>query len=243
MLLGQTKKKIVEQKNRVRIGEIELFQKGEEIVALAIYSPNSERAVSFLNSMAEKPQPVTVLYCGVCSLPPEYCEFGPDFEKCKPWLVKNAPDVYPDLLKDADGKDADKVSERLQSIGISDGSADGAASSAQSAEEVKRLPGGKVKKKDKQEVIIEKVVRNKRKCITIIKGLDLFGIKLSDASKRLGKKFATGASVVKGPTEKEQIDVQGDIAYDIVEFITDTWPDVPERAIYFIEDGKKVPAA
>ena len=30
----------------------------------------------------------------------------------------------------------------------------------------------------------------------------------------------------QGPTEKDQIDVQGDIAYDIVEFITDTWPDV-----------------
>jgi hypothetical protein len=26
--------------------------------------------------------------------------------------------------------------------------------------------------------------------------------------------------------EKEQIDVQGDISYDVVEFITDTWPDV-----------------
>ncbi|CAN1217503.1 Translation machinery-associated protein 22 [Linum perenne] len=259
MLLGQTKKKIVEQKNRVRIGEIELFQKGEEIVALAIYSPNSERAVSFLNSMAEKPQPVTVLYCGVCSLPPEYCEFGPDFEKCKPWLVKNAPDVYPDLLKDADGKDADKVSERLQSIGISDGSADGAASSAQSAgqtsaakpEEVKRLPGGKVKKKlslvDDALLTISFKYAWPMSYGFLISFSSLKEptrrIKLSDASKRLGKKFATGASVVKGPTEKEQIDVQGDIAYDIVEFITDTWPDVPERAIYFIEDGKKVPAA
>jgi hypothetical protein len=30
----------------------------------------------------------------------------------------------------------------------------------------------------------------------------------------------------QGPTEKEQIDVQGDIMYDIVEFITDTWKDV-----------------
>jgi translation initiation factor 1 (eIF-1/SUI1) len=28
---------------------------------------------------------------------------------------------------------------------------------------------------EKQEVIIEKVVRNKRKCVTIVKGLDLFG--------------------------------------------------------------------
>ena len=72
-------------------------------------------------------------------------------------------------------------------------------------------------------------MRNKRKSITIVKGLELFGellfaalprhlsmfllagtnlillalkicssgIKLSDASKKLGKKFATGASVVK----------------------------------------------
>lgn len=197
--------------------------------------------------MAEKPQPVKVLYCAACSLPAEYCEFGPDFEKCKPWLVKNAPELYPDLLKE---EEADKVSEQLQSVGISSsGGRDGATastaptgnSSSNKPEEVKRLPGGKVKKKDKQEVVIEKVIRNKRKCITVVKGLELFGIKLSDASKKLGKKFATGASVVKGPTDKEQIDVQGDISLDIVEFLTDTWPDVPEAAIYFIEDGKKVP--
>lgn len=193
--------------------------------------------------MAEKPQPVRVLYCAVCSLPAEYCEFGPDFQKCKPWLIQNAPDLYPDLVKESNAKEADKVTEQLQSTGISSGAGDGATPSATKQEEVKRLPGGKIKKKEKQEVIIEKVTRNKRKCITTVKGLELFGVKLSDASKKLGKKFATGASVVKGPTEKEQIDVQGDISYDIVEFITETWSDVPETAIYFIEDGKKVPAA
>ncbi|XP_010242230.1 PREDICTED: translation machinery-associated protein 22-like [Nelumbo nucifera] len=200
--------------------------------------------------MAEKPQPVRVLYCPVCSLPAEYCEFGPDFEKCKPWLIENAPELYPDLLKDRNNKQVDKVSEQLQSVGISSGGGDVAATvipsggtSTSKQEEVKRLPGGKIKKKEKQEIIIEKIVRNKRKCVTVVKGLDLFGIKLSDASKKLGKKFATGASVVKGPTEKEQIDVQGDIAYDIMEFITETWPDVPETAIYFIEDGRKVAAA
>ncbi|OAY27125.1 translation machinery-associated protein 22 [Manihot esculenta] len=196
--------------------------------------------------MAEKPQPVRVLYCLVCSLPAEYCEFGPDFEKCKPWLIQNAPDLYPGLIKETNAKEADKVAEQLQSAGISSSSGDGATPSGVTSapkEEVKRLPGGKIKKKEKQEVVIEKVTRNKRKCITTVKGLDLFGVKLSDASKKLGKKFATGASVVKGPTEKEQIDVQGDISYDIVDFITETWPDVPEAAIYFIEDGKKVPAA
>ncbi|XP_004488049.1 translation machinery-associated protein 22 [Cicer arietinum] len=193
--------------------------------------------------MAEKPQPVRVQYCQVCSLPPEYCEFGSDFDKCKPWLIQNVPDLYPHLINEANEKEADKVADKLQGTAISSGSSDAAASSATKQEEVKRLPGGKIKKKDKQEVIIEKVVRNKRKSITTVKGLELFGVKLSDASKKLGKKFATGASVVKGPTEKEQIDVQGDISYDIVEFITDTWPDVPEKAIFFIEDGKKVPAA
>lgn len=33
-------------------------------------------------------------------------------------------------------------------------------------------------------------------------------------------------SAFQGPTEKEQIDIQGDIIYDIVAFITATWPDV-----------------
>ncbi|XP_050220350.1 translation machinery-associated protein 22 [Mercurialis annua] len=196
--------------------------------------------------MAEKPKPVRVLYCANCSLPAEYCEFGPDFERCKPWLIQNAPSLYPDLIQEANAQEADNVADQLQSTGISSsGSRGGATSSggpSATKEEVKRLPGGKIKKKEKQEVIIEKMTRNKRKCITTVKGLELFGVKLSDASKKLGKKFATGASVVKGPTEKEQIDVQGDIAYDIVDFITETWPDVPETAIYFIEDGKKVPA-
>ncbi|KAL9254668.1 Translation machinery-associated protein 22-like protein [Drosera capensis] len=188
--------------------------------------------------MAEKLVPVKVQYCGICGLPVEYCEFGPDFEKCKPWLIQNAPDAYPDLVSKGDGKGADEVAEQLKRVSISSG-----GSSTSQPEEVKRLPGGKVKKKERQEVIIEKVIRNKRKCITTVRGLERFGIKLADASKKLGKKFATGASVVKGPTEKEQIDVQGDISYDIVEFITDIWPDVPESAIFFIEDGRKVPAS
>lgn len=41
-------------------------------------------------------------------------------------------------------------------------------------------------------------------------GLDSFGVKLGEAAKLFGKKFASGAAVVKSPTEKEQIDIQGD---------------------------------
>jgi hypothetical protein len=57
-------------------------------------------------------------------LPPEFCEFGPSFDKCKPWIKENFPDLYPsEVLNPAEGS-ADKPKE-----------------------EVKILPGGKVKKK------------------------------------------------------------------------------------------------
>ena len=47
---------------------------------------------------ADKLAPVKVNYCGVRGLPAEYCEFGPDFERCKPWLRAHAPGVYPEEL-------------------------------------------------------------------------------------------------------------------------------------------------
>ncbi|XP_075497714.1 translation machinery-associated protein 22-like [Primulina tabacum] len=150
--------------------------------------------------MAEKPEPVRVLYCGVCGFPAEYCEFGSDFDKCKPWLIQNAPDLYPDLVIEAGAEHANKVADQLQSTSISSN-----GSSSQPKEEVKRLPGGKIKKKEKPEVVIEKMTRNKRKCITTVKGLELFGVKLNDASKKLGKKFVTGASVVKGPPRMSKL--------------------------------------
>ena len=64
------------------------------------------------------------------------------------------------------------------------------------------------KKKGKPEVVLERNTRNKKKCITTITGLDTFGVKLGEASKLFGKKFASGASVVKNAEGKEHIDVQ-----------------------------------
>jgi translation initiation factor 1 (eIF-1/SUI1) len=58
------------------------------------------------------------------------------------------------------------------------------------------------------QVIIETNTRNKKKMITTVTGLDLFGVKLSEASKAFGKKFACGCSVTKSPTGTEQIDMQ-----------------------------------
>lgn len=100
------------------------------------------------------------------------------------------------------------------------------------------------------QLLIERATRNKRKCITSVIGLDLFGVKLADASKKFGKKFACGASVTKDASNKEQIDVQarrsraaarrarltrllgaqGDFMDEIAEFICKEWSEVRASA-------------
>ena len=98
-----------------------------------------------------------------------------------------------------------------------------------------------------RQVVVERATRNKRKCVTTIIGLDLFGVKLAEAAKKFGKKFACGASVTKDASNKEQIDVQargglaaaqhlasadvfavaqGDFMDDIAEFICKEWSEV-----------------
>ena len=49
--------------------------------------------------MAEECYPLEVEYCALCGLPPEYCEFGSDPEKCKEWLKENLPDLYEELTQ------------------------------------------------------------------------------------------------------------------------------------------------
>lgn len=43
---------------------------------------------------------INVIYCDKCGMPPEYCEYGPDFESvCNPWLQKTHPEMYATLKK------------------------------------------------------------------------------------------------------------------------------------------------
>ena len=44
--------------------------------------------------------PLKLDYCGVCSLPPEYCENGPMFDRCKEWMEDNLPEHYAKIFLD-----------------------------------------------------------------------------------------------------------------------------------------------
>ncbi|KAH7031614.1 translation initiation factor SUI1 [Microdochium trichocladiopsis] len=41
-----------------------------------------------------EPQGRIVTYCGVCTLPPEYCEYGGTVRKCQEWLQTTHSDLY-----------------------------------------------------------------------------------------------------------------------------------------------------
>jgi density-regulated protein DRP1 len=41
-----------------------------------------------------------VIYCGKCGMPPEYCQYGPDFEThCDPWLERHHPELHAALAE------------------------------------------------------------------------------------------------------------------------------------------------
>eukprot|EP00163_Fabomonas_tropica_P030448 TRINITY_DN6870_c0_g1_i1.p1 TRINITY_DN6870_c0_g1~~TRINITY_DN6870_c0_g1_i1.p1 ORF type:complete len:174 (-),score=63.50 TRINITY_DN6870_c0_g1_i1:131-652(-) len=168
-------------------------------------------------------EPVEVLYCGVCKMPPEYCEFDTKkFKKCQPWIEANCPEVYPELF--GKGKEA---ADAVEGVVIDDSQTEAAASDAK---------GGKKGKKGKAkgpQVILSRIQRNKRKFVTVVKGLDTFDVKLAEASKVFSKKFSCGASVVKGaPGVPDQIDIQGDVRDELCDVIHDKY-DIPLDKIMY----------
>ncbi|WZN58829.1 translation initiation factor SUI1-like protein [Chloropicon roscoffensis] len=191
---------------------------------------------------AEPLTPEVVEYEPVTGVPPEFCEYLPkdDFLKALPWLAENRSlewmqancKKYKNFDKIFESQDT--LEEKLKDLSVS--------TSAREPEP-KLLPGGKKKKKQKLEILIERSVRNKRKCITSVTGLDVFGIKLAEAAKLMGKKFASGCSVVKHPTGVSMIETQGDNQYEIAELIMKKYKDkdIKEEHFFSVVKQKKSP--
>ncbi|KAN0030413.1 hypothetical protein ACTA71_010178 [Dictyostelium dimigraforme] len=219
------------------------------------------------SSTPSQSQPIVVVeYCKICSLPTEYCEYGPSAKQC---LKENGP--HPNNNKNtaaAAGTDSsnttdnntsttttsttktENTEEKLKDLKIIDDSKEvshvdaGKSESTEGGEEKEKEKVSKKKKEVKPQIIIEVNQRNKRKHVTKITGLELYGIKLSDAAKVMAKKFSCGCSVVKSTSNpnSEDIDIQGDFGEEVVDLIEEKYPTVPLTEIYFLEDKKKVKA-
>ncbi|KAI9824217.1 MAG: Translation machinery-associated protein 22 [Thelocarpon impressellum] len=181
-----------------------------------------------------EPQARHVVYCGVCTLPPEYCEFGGTVKRCRDWLEKAHPDMFERLYSDeAVGKAMSSLSVDAQKRAAKD--ADKKAAKAEAAEAREH------EKKMTAKILIKRVERNKRKYVTAVSGLEAHGLDLKRVAKDFGKKFATGSSVTKTASGGEEIVVQGDLSDEIYDWITETYAEIPEENVDCIEDKKKKP--
>ncbi|KAK0353922.1 Translation machinery-associated protein 22 [Friedmanniomyces endolithicus] len=181
--------------------------------------------------------PKHVVYCGVCTLPPEYCEYGGTTKKCSDWLLANHPDLHSHLYsEDAATKGMSNLSLDAQKRADKDAQKKAAKAEAAEAREKTARAASKV--------YIKRVERNKRKYVTEVSGLEAFGLDLKKIAKEFGKKFATGSSVTKnaGGTGDE-ITVQGDMSEDIFDWLQEHHGEIPEDNIKLIEDKKKKASA
>jgi density-regulated protein DRP1 len=191
--------------------------------------------------------PLTVTYCPVCGFPPEFCENGPSFDKCKPWLEKNAPHLYPHLFAPAaassdaaessvDGAVAGATAA-ISGLSVADSAPAAGAGGPAKAESAApaadgKAPKGKAGKGKKAAVavVISRKDRGRGKCVTIITGLETFDVKLKEAASTLGKKFGCGGTVGKTATGGQEVTIQGDFADELPELLESLYG-VPEDAM------------
>ncbi|CAL8103892.1 unnamed protein product [Calicophoron daubneyi] len=156
--------------------------------------------------------PLVVQYCGECTMPLEYCEFSPAPDKCREWLEKNLPQEFEQLTTDCEKKEQN------------------AGATTEAPTKGRQVRGGKgtSRKAVKQKITVFKTSRGKKKYTTSVTGLSTFDIDLKVASKFFGSKFATGSSVTGNGDE---IVIQGDVKDEIVDLLTEKWPQIDESLI------------
>ncbi|XP_022085697.1 density-regulated protein homolog [Acanthaster planci] len=158
--------------------------------------------------------PLKVLYCGVCTMPVEYCEFNPAYKDCKKWLADHCPDLFERLtLQDEEeGGEDKKKKQKRGGRGVM-----------------------KVKKKiEPQTVTISRMQRQKKKFVTVVRGLGSHDIDVRDAAKAFASRFSCGASV----SGEDEIVIQGDVTDDLLSFIPEKFR-IDEENIEDLGDMKK----
>ncbi|KAH8398028.1 hypothetical protein KR222_010551 [Zaprionus bogoriensis] len=183
--------------------------------------------------------PIVMKYCGHCTMPIEYCEYYPEYDKCKDWLERHLPDDFERLKLEeeqaaADGTDDDKKRQKRGGKGLL-----------------------RVKKKEDvpKRICVSRAARGKKKSVTVVTGLSTFGmchilmlgaqlpltidsrpeIDLKVAAKFFGTKFACGSSV----TGDDEIVIQGDVKDELFDVIPEKWAEIDEDVIEDLGDQKR----
>lgn len=178
--------------------------------------------------------PKNVAYCGVCSYPPEYCEFGLSFKRCKEWLSVNEPEFFEKLYSD------EALANATSTLSLEKEEAIHKDLEKKLAREEKKLER-ELQKKLALKVTIKRIERNRRKHIISISGLEVLNMDLKKLAKTFASKFATGASVTKNAEKKDEILVQGDVSDEARAYIENLLQEqgLDEVKVEQIDDKKK----
>lgn len=184
--------------------------------------------------------PLKVLYCKVCSLPAEIHDCIPkaQFEKCRPWLASHCPQLFPDEFP----LECAALRDGTHEIIDSDSDNEDGKKQVKVAVPIEQKTSGGKKKKAPAEVVLALGQRKGKKQVTIVFGLDLFGIKLKEAAKAAKRKFATGSSVTTSPDSRDVIEIQGARQQDFANLVHKEFG-VPKNAIFIVTSKKQKVAA
>lgn len=165
--------------------------------------------------------PLEVQYCGVCSMPIEYCEYSGMTDKCLKWLEVNLPSEFEklDVTHIKESTDTEKKHQKRGGKGSKN-------ITEKNAMEKKALAS---------KITLQRAARGKNKSVTVIKGLASFDVDLKAAAKLFSGRFACGSSV----TAPDEIVVQGDVKDEIVDIIATKWPNINPKLIEDLGDQKR----
>lgn len=200
-------------------------------------------------------EPKTVICCPHCTFPVEYCEFSTMWNKCATNLKANHPALFAAFQATKDAKAAAQKAKLAET--------DPEAAAKLAEEEAKKAEDAEAKKKKKdaegddadeddsddeemtftettpaapsgpaKQIVIQVKERTKRKRVTIVTGVEAFGLNVKDVAKAFSKKFATSCS----PSDEGLI-LNGDLSYDISDYMLGTYPDIPRTAYISVQNG------
>ncbi|KAJ1921774.1 Translation machinery-associated protein 22 [Mycoemilia scoparia] len=153
------------------------------------------------------------------------------------WLKSSHPDIYNKLYSE------DALKEKIAQLKVDDKVAERIAKDTAKIEKEANKQDARMAREEEKKlaskVYIKRVTRNKRKHITHVNGLEVFGIDLKKVAKQLANHFACGGSVSKNPQGLDEIVVQGDFSQEIRDIIVKKYPQVPPQNIELIEDKKE----
>ena len=164
--------------------------------------------------------PLVVQYCPHCSMPQEYCQYGPLFkDRCLPHMQSSMSE--------------EAVARALGQVSHEGGIVDVAGGGKKSRVVTKEVTALETK------VIIARIQRQKKKFDTAVTGLETIAAlkgKLEDAAKFFKKKFSCGASVNKTASGTLEVVIQGDVSLDLPERLIAEYKIAPNSIFYL--DGK-----